>query len=342
MEKISFIIPVYNAAKYLSVCLESVRQQKGLWEAVLIDDGSRDGSDVICDEYVRKDHRFQVIHTDNHGVASARLKGFAQATGTYVSFIDSDDWLEPEFLSIIAEKQATYESDVIIVKKADSDKRAEETKNYFYEPGCYNRQELRKKIYPTLLANPTCAVSEITGSLWGKVFRRNLLEDNIQYIDTTLFMGEDQVWLWPTLLQAEKITFCAELLYNYRREEGQATQRYHADLHCNYSKVIAILRRVNREKKEYSKYDFSAQIDLMQAEFTINIIDNEFFFHANGWRNAYRIIKNLSRNRETHEILKNISYHTFGKRGLWLFLLQRKWNIILVLMQSLNRKLRRG
>ena len=192
MEKISFIIPVYNADKYLSICLESVRQQKGLWEAILIDDGSYDASDAICDEYVKMDHRFRAIHTDNHGVASARLKGFAESTGVYVSFIDSDDWIEPGFLSVIADKQAMYDPDVIIVKKMDSDKSHEETKNYFYESGCYDRQELREKIYPTLLANPSCAMSEIPGSLWGKVFRRSLLEDNIGYVDTSLSMGEDQ------------------------------------------------------------------------------------------------------------------------------------------------------
>ncbi|HJA50079.1 MAG TPA: glycosyltransferase, partial [Candidatus Fusicatenibacter intestinipullorum] len=95
--KISVIIPVYNVEKYLKRCLDSVINQtyKNL-EIILIDDGSTDNSGKICDEYAQKDERIIVIHKENGGVSSARNKGLDICIGDYISFIDSDDWINLE------------------------------------------------------------------------------------------------------------------------------------------------------------------------------------------------------------------------------------------------------
>lgn len=95
-DKISIIIPVYKVEAYLPKCLDSVLQQtyKNL-EIILIDDGSPDESGKICDEYSKKDERIKVIHKENAGVAQARNDGIEAATGAYISFIDSDDWISP-------------------------------------------------------------------------------------------------------------------------------------------------------------------------------------------------------------------------------------------------------
>ena len=343
MGKVSFVIPVFKVEKYLPECLDSLLRQKAAeWEAILIDDGSPDGSGAICDAYAARDKRFCVIHSKNQGVAAARLAGFRKSMGQYVSFIDGDDWIDDNFLSIINDACLEHQPDVIVMKKADSDKGPTETKNYAYRAGFYDRQRLRSEIYPTLMANPANALSEIPGSLWGKVFHREILEDNINYVDTTLFMGEDQVWLWPTLLQANNIVFLDEILYNYRQADGQATQRYHANLADNYLRVIEILRKMNCEKRRYSQYDFSEQIDLMQAQFAINAIDNEFFSEAEGWNHAYGTIKQLSNHLGLQDVLYRIDNQAFGRRKLWLYLLQKKYNMLLLLLQIINENIRRS
>lgn len=96
---ISIIIPVFNAEKYLERSVDSVLNQsyKNL-EIILVDDGSTDGSDVICNEYALKDSRIKVIHKENGGVAEARNTGLANATGEYISFVDSDDLIHPEMI----------------------------------------------------------------------------------------------------------------------------------------------------------------------------------------------------------------------------------------------------
>ena len=94
---ISIIIPVYNTEAYLQKCLDSIASQSYEdWECILVDDGSNDGSPSICDEYVKNDNRFKVIHKDNEGVSTSRNVGLENATGDWIYFCDSDDRLHGE------------------------------------------------------------------------------------------------------------------------------------------------------------------------------------------------------------------------------------------------------
>ena len=100
--QISIIVPVYNSEKYLGACIDSILSQSFRdIELILVDDGSRDSSPRICDDYAQKDGRVKVIHKANGGVSAARNDGLDIAKGEYVTFIDSDDWVEREFLSTI-------------------------------------------------------------------------------------------------------------------------------------------------------------------------------------------------------------------------------------------------
>lgn len=99
---VSVIVPVYNGEETLPSCLESIqRQNYSHWEAILVDDGSRDQSGAICDAFSQRDSRFRVFHTKNGGAAAARNFGLQRAAGEYLAFLDSDDWLEPEMLETL-------------------------------------------------------------------------------------------------------------------------------------------------------------------------------------------------------------------------------------------------
>lgn len=100
MKLFSVIIPVYNTEKYLRECLESVRKQSfSDFEVILVDDGSRDKSPAICDEYEKKDDRFKCIHICNGGLANARNTGMHYSKGKYICFVDSDDFIDEEYLA---------------------------------------------------------------------------------------------------------------------------------------------------------------------------------------------------------------------------------------------------
>ena len=96
---ISVIVPVYNTAKYLETCIESILASTFTdFELILVDDGSKDGSGIICDKYSQKDGRIRVVHKNNGGVSSARNAGLEIARGKWITFIDSDDFIKPTFL----------------------------------------------------------------------------------------------------------------------------------------------------------------------------------------------------------------------------------------------------
>lgn len=99
---LSIIVPVYNAEKYLSRCIESIITQEFTdWELLSVDDGSTDGSDIICDKYASESERISVIHQENQGVSIARNTGIRSAKGEWVGFVDADDYIEPEMYSVL-------------------------------------------------------------------------------------------------------------------------------------------------------------------------------------------------------------------------------------------------
>ena len=114
---VSIIIPVYNTALYISGTLESVlRQTYQSLEIIIIDDGSADGSEKICDEYADRDHRIHVIHTQNMGLSAARNTGMHYAKGKFISFIDSDDWIEPQTVETLLETALRIKADVVAAR----------------------------------------------------------------------------------------------------------------------------------------------------------------------------------------------------------------------------------
>ena len=99
MEKVTVVVPVYNAEKYLTECLESIqRQTYSNIEIILVDDGSKDNSPALCDAFQKKDNRIRVIHKVNEGAGKSRNKGIEMATGDYILFVDSDDFIKPNLV----------------------------------------------------------------------------------------------------------------------------------------------------------------------------------------------------------------------------------------------------
>ena len=114
-DKISVIVPIYNVEPYLRRCIDSIINQtyKNL-EIILVDDGSTDGSGEICNKYEQQDERIRVIHKKNGGAADARNKGLEVMTGKFVSFVDSDDWIEYNFYENMIEQAIKYNADIVV------------------------------------------------------------------------------------------------------------------------------------------------------------------------------------------------------------------------------------
>ena len=133
--KVSVIVPVYNVEKLLQRCIDSILAQTFTdFELLLIDDGSKDKSGEICDEYAANDDRIIVIHKDNGGVAEARNAGLRAARGELIGFVDADDWLAPEMYAILYDNMLKEDADISAGGIIDciGNQRIARLKDYFY------------------------------------------------------------------------------------------------------------------------------------------------------------------------------------------------------------------
>ena len=208
--KVSIIIPVYNVERYLRTCLDSVVNQTldGI-EIIAVNDGSTDNSLAILEEYRRKySDRMKVFTTENHGVSHARNYGLARASGEYIQFVDSDDFIEPQMTEKLYNKAKRDNNDIVICGRYN-----------VYEREHINElnKEAAKLIYLNrnfILQENKYEFAQILPFPWDKIFRRSLLE-GIEFPEKMRF--EDLVFVYKVCCRAKSIGIIDEPLYNYRR-----------------------------------------------------------------------------------------------------------------------------
>lgn len=210
MEKnvISVIMPVYNVASYLPQCIESVlNQDYEKLEVILIDDGSRDASGAICDAYAAKDSRVRVIHQKNGGAAAAKNAGLRVATGEYLSFVDSDDFLEPNVYGYMLELLRSSGADA--AQFAFRDVYQNRTEDQVTNPG---RTMVDGKDYLVRFTRDwTCAL------LWNKLYKRRLY-DGVFFEEGHKI--DDEYFTYQGFLKPCKVVCDDRIIYNYRKRSS--------------------------------------------------------------------------------------------------------------------------
>ncbi len=223
MPKVSVIVPVYNAEKYLQECVDSILNQTlSDLELILVDDGSTDSSPALCDHYVAQDARVKVIHKPNGRAASARNAGLRTAMGEYVAFVDSDDWISPDMY----EKMLQVGADVTL---CDYVRFQGEKEFPFTQPniaaGFYNKSQIREKIYPHLVMDGI--EYPITISNWAMLIKRDIITRNRLSYREDILISEDAPFGSEVLYCADSFAYLkGERLYHYRMTEGSASKTY--------------------------------------------------------------------------------------------------------------------
>lgn len=213
MPLVSVIVPVYNTENYLKRCIESVLSQTcGDFELILVDDGSKDSSPAICDEYAKTDSRIRVIHKINEGPGIARNAALDTACGEYISYVDSDDWIKPEMLEKMVDAAKKYHADVVVC--GYSYFNGLEVKDAYISEGfkLYDRSSLMKDYLST---------SCITPASWNKLFKR-VLFDNIRY--PKMNVGEDQYIMHEIFSRCNTGVHIGEPLYIQYIRPGSITK----------------------------------------------------------------------------------------------------------------------
>lgn len=235
MPKLSAVVPVYNVEKYLPQLIESLqRQTLADLQIILVDDGSPDGSGKICDAYAREDARIHVIHKKNGGVGAARNDGLAAATGRWVYFCDSDDYLEPEALEKLVSAGESSGAEVVYgdVAMLSGDKVR---RMQFHEKAFVAEdRDTIDRLVMTVFGRRYCPMppqggpaASCYGGPWNKIVRRELLEREAFRFDLTVKgICDDLLYSCHVFAAASKVAYVPTVIYNYRLLGGSITHTY--------------------------------------------------------------------------------------------------------------------
>jgi Glycosyltransferases involved in cell wall biogenesis len=214
MSEISIVVPVYNVERYLNRCISSILKQTFTdFELILIDDGSKDYSASICDEYKEKDSRIKVIHQENAGLSAARNKGIEVSNGKYITFIDSDDFIHPNMLEVLYINIVNFDADIAM---CDHHRVYEnkEVPREFCENNItlYTNLEAVRKIVEKSEERMIVA--------WGKLYKQNLFSD-IRY--PVGKYHEDEFVTYKLLYKSDRIASTDAKLYYYLQRSNSIT-----------------------------------------------------------------------------------------------------------------------
>lgn len=212
---ISIVVPVYNVENYLSQCIESLLvQTHSNVEIILVDDGSTDGSGAICDSFAAQDNRISVIHQENGGLSAARNAGIKAAAGSYIGFIDSDDFADKDMFAALLEAAVHNHADVAACGRYITDDEGNVTGKEFTLP--------ERKTYGSADAMEQILLSgELDVAAWDKLFRADLF-DNIEFPVGRI--NEDAAIIFHILAKTISIVHVGKPFYYYRTRGGSITK----------------------------------------------------------------------------------------------------------------------
>lgn len=223
-ELISIIVPIYNTEKYLGQCLDSIINQSYTnFEVLLVNDGSTDSSGIICQEYVENDSRFRYFEKDNGGVASARNLGLERSSGAYITFIDSDDWVEQNYLEVLYTALKENDTDVAIstYKRFAQDgvfylRSYSKENDEFLNIGKRNRNSFLE-ILPKLGELDHSFYSISSKLIKRKIIGNLLFDEQVSY-------AEDLNFFFHLYLGVESVVFVRDYTYVYRTHDASTSQ----------------------------------------------------------------------------------------------------------------------
>lgn len=213
--KISIVIPVYNAEKYLDVCLSSILDQDmHSYEVILVDDGSTDSSPMICDRYSGTDARFRTIHKVNGGVSSARNAGISLSQGEYVMFVDADDALSPDALSLLS--ALTVEKPDIVIGGFNIYQGEIPYRTVIpYDSEFYPSAGLSEFFDATMHR-----LGELFRGPWAKLYRSSVIKKHSLRFNENLSYAEDKLFVYQFMNKISSAAAVDAPVYEYFRRPG--------------------------------------------------------------------------------------------------------------------------
>lgn len=266
---VSIIVPIYNAEKYLTECIESlVNQEYQEIEILLVDDGSTDKSPEICRAYEKNDHRVRYIKKENGGVSSARNEGIRLAKGEYLTFVDSDDYLDGNIIGLAVKLMNESNADMV-----------------GWNASIVHNKEIRKakeirfcqndfaNIYLALISNyeSECYCGDYIRAVWGKLLKSSAIRENRISFSEKLYIGEDAVFLMEYVQHIQNAVLINEFGYYYRILPNSAVRRYKGDL---YDQSIMQIRMMEKLVQNESNELIECSMCVLQWTLLHDLLNN--------------------------------------------------------------------
>ena len=304
MHKISVVVPVYNAEKYIERCIQSIVEQTyENWELVLVNDGSKDKSSYIISKWCKRDSRIKVLNQENSGPGIARNNGVKKAVGEYIVFVDADDYLDSTYFALLRERM--NDSDVVFIDVLQVDSE-----------GNILRKELMSSYKKWNIERVLRA--QMTGKIpWGgvrKAVRRQLLiENNIYY--TNHKIGEEALYSMKILLSANKISFLDERpVYYYVNHEGSQSKIKMDD---PWGGIVDVIREYLTSQSLIEKYGNT--LNAFSATATIISLDRIYNNHMDRSKTNQLIKKRITQYRRTEIKNTGIDYRSLDYKALLMY-----------------------
>lgn len=346
MPKISIVVPVYNVEQYIKKCLESlVRQTFKDIEIIIIDDGSPDESYKIYEQYADRDDRIKIIKKKNEGVSEARNTGIQNASGDFLMFVDSDDWMEPDGCEILYNEYLKNKADLVVADAHTVTNGKKYINRIFLRDFVTDSRDFIRQYQAACIGygyNPMPAdktnVSGL-GSPWNKLYSRKIIVDNnLKYDPYVKGIYDDNLFTLYYLSAIHKVSYVAKPIYNYRIVTQSLTQSFKANSLEISSRIFEKIQEFIKKQEEpqfFEKPFYMYVIRRLSAELSVY-----YFCRQNGkkFSEQKKELKTMLEKEPYATALKNVeadklmfahklTYYTAKMNwpfGMWLTLRVRR------------------
>lgn len=249
---LSIIVPIYNAAEYLSQCIDSIlAQELSSCELILVNDGSSDASGEICEKYKRLYNNIIYICQENAGLVSARVSGISVASGQYIGFVDADDWVDKGYFQRMLQVAFEYSLDIVCSKYIESNKNEEIEAPNQQASGYYIGDKLYSLKQNIMYMDPYYSFG-IYPSLWSKIIKREYLLKWLMKVPRNITLGEDAAVFYSIMLkECQKVYIINENFgYHYRQTSDSMVHKFNDKLTKNVMELIAFFEMIFKDEEE--------------------------------------------------------------------------------------------
>lgn len=252
--KLSVVVPVYNVEKYLRTCVDSIlNQSTQAYEIILVDDGSTDESGKICEEYAHKNSCVTVVHQENAGLGLTRNAGLEKVTGDYVTFVDSDDFWDADYIEKISAVMEETGCDTCKTSFKRVDEQGNDVSAADITPGAFQNEEIQKELIPRLIGSAPDKKDSIPMSSCCTVYSMKIIQEHdLRFVSERIWISEDLIFNLNYYFYSQYVVLSDYIGYNYRINPGSLTTKYMAD---RYEKCKAMYQKETEMLQEMGLYD---------------------------------------------------------------------------------------